>query len=50
MNDLTVIKLFSKNDSERKMELKEAKALYNTNYIRYYDEAIAAHQRGIDYW
>ena len=50
MSDLAVIKLFSTNDSERKMELKQAKALYSSNYFTFYDQAIAAHTRGIEYW
>ena len=50
MSDLAVIKLFSTSDSQRKMELKQARALYNTNFATFFDQAIIAHTRGIEYW
>ena len=50
MSDLVTIKLFSTNDSQRKMELKQAKALYNNNYSQFFDQAVTAHTRGIEYW
>ena len=50
MYDLAVIKLYSTNDSQRKMELKQAKAEFGGNYITLFDNAITAHTRGIEYW